>query len=288
MGKKGKNSNYKQYPINCIEDVLTILGNIIIAVMYNLDKYIQYNNELMNMIMDFIEYDFDKNEIISINLIPEKEFNDLDDKIMYRQMEMLKFLADEQKSSFSYKNLRTIAKKKGYIKNELSEEVSKILNEFLQIRNWSFHNTQSTYTAAEEVAQKSIPSELKNIAKAEKIFNPVIGFVPEFYDISFVWSLELHMKKRIKDVKEVIDCMKADYIDLYKQIHLGYQNIVMLNGKMIDTTDVQFLLEKSPQPKSLFDMSNMEKQISMAIQKSKYDGSDKVFKQWTGQNSKTE
>ena len=108
-----KNNNYKQFTITKSGDVLFVLGDLISGVMYDLIKYKEYQQDLIKTITQYLELD-DNGEIISKKPVPEKEFLDLDDRVRYRQMNMLIKIADEQKSSFSYKNLRKTAKKKGF------------------------------------------------------------------------------------------------------------------------------------------------------------------------------
>ena len=45
----------------------------------------------------------------------------------------------------------------------LSDDMTRVLNELLEIRNWTFHNPQSRMVAAKEIAEKN------NIVNPNKI-----------------------------------------------------------------------------------------------------------------------
>lgn len=60
------------------------------------------------------------------------------------------------------------------MKRELLPESNKILNELLDVRNWSFHNVQSMLTADLELAKNSVPEELRESVEIRPMLNPVI------------------------------------------------------------------------------------------------------------------
>ena len=80
---------------------------MIINATSHLIKYEEYSKELEDFICDCLS---NKKDIVGA-----KQFEDFDDKIKYRQMMLLKYIADEQKNSFSYKNLRKVLKEKKWI-----------------------------------------------------------------------------------------------------------------------------------------------------------------------------
>lgn len=279
MGKNKKKSNYKIYPINSVEDGLLVLGQLIMSVKYHLEKYFSYNLELNNVIHQHIKVDLKSKEILESTPIAENVFHDLNDKILYRQMMILKMLADEQKASFSYKNVRRIFQRQNYLKNPLSEKSNQILNNFLDIRNWSFHNSQSMLSATKEVVEKTIPDELKPFVSSKHQLNPVYICVDDFYDISYLLSLDIHMKRRIEQFNNILECMISDYNEMYRSTNP--QGFTIFNGELLDTKNVQFKIYRNKRPRKLFSQPDMVTQVSMAIQKSEYDGTKEVFDKWT-------
>lgn len=57
----------------------------------NLEKYKEYASEAESLL-----------ESTQEEYVPAKEYDDVNDKLLYRQREILKFTADHQSSSFSY------------------------------------------------------------------------------------------------------------------------------------------------------------------------------------------
>ena len=62
------------------------------------------------------------------------------------------YIAELQKSSFSYKIVQEIFRNKNYIKTSIPKEVKEIIDEFRDLRNFTFHNPQSMLVANREVA----------------------------------------------------------------------------------------------------------------------------------------
>ena len=157
---------YKEYSIKTLEDALRVFYDLIINVTSHLIKYEEYSKELEDFICDCLS---NKKDIVGA-----KQFENFDDKIKYRQMMLLKYIADEQKNSFSYKNLRKVLKEKKWIDYELEEDVGEILNSLLLLRNTIFHNTHSIFSAVDEVNKKGIPSKLEKILTPSFMPNPVV------------------------------------------------------------------------------------------------------------------
>lgn len=279
MSKGKKNRNYKTSSIACIEDGLAVLGGLITSSMGHLEKYIAYSNEVDSTILQYADIDENTGEIRTSKVVPEDVFNNLNDKLMYRQMMLLKLMADEQNDSFSYKNFRRTLKKQGYVQNELPLEISKMLNEFLDIRNWSFHNPQSLHTAQKEVLMHSIPDELKPLVKVTPQLNPVYAILHEFYDVTYLCSLSLHTETRARQFQMVLESMKQDYRDMYQRT--SPHGSILFGSELLDNREVQFKIYRVPQPKGLLDSADLTAQVSMSIQKGQYDGSDEIFHKWT-------
>lgn len=258
---KGSKKKYKQFEIQSLEDACLVMIELISNVERNLCKYKEYAAEAKELWIKYEGKDF----------VPAKEYEDINDKLLFRQHELLKFLSDRQSSSFSYLDFRHFLVKKGYITSELEEKTNEILNEFLDIRNWTFHNAQSLLVASKEAGEKNIPEELKGMVKISPQLNPV--FIPKIVSYEFLCleSLVVHCYSRIEKYEIVLECMKNDYDALYKKI---------TNNQIIIGLNEVLYLEKEIQDRFL-GMNSDIVQISMAIQKSKYDGSDEAYNKWT-------
>lgn len=254
---------FKQFSITCAEDACIVLGALISGVSVNLEKYKEYASEAETLLKSI------KQEYVSA-----KEYDDINDKLLYRQHEMLKFTSDYQSSSFSYIYLRKILEKNKYITSSLPEDVVAILSELLDVRNWSFHNPQSLLVAAKEAAYKGIPDELKDIAQVKPQLNPVS--IPKIsrYESVLLASLTIHTQKRIEQFEKVLKSMKADYQEIYDSFE---EKPLLMTAKGLPTK-VQYV--EVNRTAGLFDYHSDIAQISMAIQKSKYDGSEEKFNDW--------
>lgn len=257
----GTKQQYKIFSINSREDACSVLGMLISEVSVDLDKYEEYALEAEALL-----------ENVDKKYVPAKVYDDIHDKLLHRQHEILKLTADHQKSSFSYKDLRGLLEKKGYILSPLPQEVAEILSELLDVRNWTFHNPQSLMVAAKEVAEKSIPDGLKGFVQITPQLNPVIIQKIDRYESSMLASLVLHTRKRIEQFEKVLASIKADYQEIYDSIdHKLYP--LTLEGL---SSEVQYIERHIS-----FRLSDGNSaQISMAIQKSKYDGTDEKFNEW--------
>lgn len=259
----GTKQQFKQFSITCAEDACLVLGMLISGMSVNLEKYKEYAAEADSL-----------RESIQEEFVPAKEYDDVNDKLLYRQREILKFTADHQSSSFSYIAIRKILEKDKYISSPLSEEVSAILSEFLDVRNWTFHNPQSLMVAAKDAAHKGLPDELKEIAQVTPQLNPVLIRKICCYESVMLASLIIHAQKRIDQFEKILRSMKADYQEIYDSI----ENKPFLMTTHGFSDKVQYVELNATS--GLSDCHSDIAQISMAIQKSKYDGSDEKYNDW--------
>lgn len=257
------NKRYKQYSINDVEHACSALGSLIAPVEANLGKYKKYYQEAVELLLNSEE-----------DIIPAEDYENVYDKVLHRQHELLKFIADHQSSSFSYMNLRGLLLRNGYLKKELDEEKRVLLNEFLDIRNWTFHNPQSMLVAEDEVAEKRIPEELKDVIKVVPQVNPVIIKDIVGYTVEMLASFILHLERRIQQFETILSCMKNDYQELFDSLKIK----PMLISHGGDIHKVQYYRQEVIL--GIEDIDNDIAQISMAIQKSKYDGTDEKFYDW--------
>lgn len=259
----GIKQQFKQFSITCAEDACLALGTLISGVSVNLEKYKEYASEAESLL-----------ESIQEEYVSAKEYDSVNDKLLYRQREILKFSADHQSSSFSYIELRRILEKNKYISSPISKEVAGILSELLDVRNWTFHNPQSLLVAAKEAAHKDIPDALKGIAQVTPQLNPVFIRKISRYELVMLASLTIHAQKRIEQFEKILTSMKADYQEIYDSI----PNKPYLMSAHGFSDRVQYVELNSTS--GLSDYHSDIAQISMAIQKSKYDGTNEKFKEW--------
>ena len=259
----GSKQQFKQFTINSIKDACLALGMLISGEVVNLEKYKEYATEA-ELLLEKTDGEY----------VPAKEYESVNDKLLFRQREILKLTADHQSSSFSYIDLRKHLEKNKYLSSLLSQEVIDLLSEFLDIRNWSFHNPQSLMVAAKEAAEKGVPKELIGMAHITPQINPVIIQRIDKYEMVMLASLVIHSKRRIEQFEKLLASMKADYQELFDSIE-DKPYIMTAQGL---SSEVQYLEVRTTA--SLSDHGSDIAQISMAIQKSKYDGSEEKFNEW--------
>ncbi len=165
--------------------------------------------------------------------------------------------------------------KNGYIKSELSEKDSKLLSELLDLRNWSFHNPQSLIVSEKEVIEKRIPEELKEYVNVKPLLNPVRITKISQYNKDILISLNIHTEQRISQFEHVLECMKIDYEEMILSLD-EVPCVLTPNGFSLG---MQYMEENITI--SLSDYRTDVSQVSMAIQKSKYDGTDEKYKEIT-------
>ncbi len=268
---KGDMKKYKQFTIESLTDACFVLSTLISGVIVNLEKYEEYAHEAMELL-----------EKTNGDYVDAKEYDDVNDKLLFRQREILRLVADCQNSSFSYKNLRPLLVNKKFLKRPLSQEINQLLSELLDVRNWSFHNPQSMLVAEREVANKSIPDCFKDMVKIMPQLNPILIHKCERYDVMMLASLIVHAETRIEQFDQILQTMKQDYQEMYDSIEPKSFHII--NGVL--TSDVQYQEVKYTEKLNSY-FSDVS-QISMAIQKSKYDGTDQKYNEWTIPNSDKE
>ncbi len=254
---------FKQFNIDCIQNACIALGTLITGAIVHYKKYKEYADEADELL-----------ECSNTEYVTAKDYDDINDKLLYRQHEILKLLADHQPSSFSYKDLRKQLERKGYLTTPLSNDITSILSEMLDIRNWTFHNPQSMIVAAKEAAERSIPPELQGVATIIPQLNPLIVATIDRYELLMLASLTVHTRKRITQFEAVINSMKADYQEMYSSI--DDKPFLMTDKGFSD--EVQYIERRITSQLSGY-QSDIA-QISMAIHKSKYDGTDQAFKKW--------
>ena len=266
----GSKQQFKQFTINSIQDACLALGMLISGVVVNLEKYREYASEA-ELLLEKTDGEY----------VPAKEYECVNDKLLFRQREILKLTADHQSSSFSYIDLRKHLEKNKYVSSSLSQEVIDILSELLDIRNWSFHNPQSLMVAAKEASEKGIPKELIGMAHITPQINPVIIQKIDKYEMVMLASLVFHSQRRIEQFDKVLTSMKSDYQEMFDTIE-DKPYIMTAEGL---SSEVQYFEVHTTA--GLSDHGSDIAQISMAIQKSKYDGTEEKLKEWVFRSGNT-
>lgn len=259
---KGTKQQYKQFSINTLEDACLVLKSLIIPVITDLDKFIRYASEAESLLQACDAHD----------TVSADEYESIHDKVLYQQREILRFVADHQSSSFSYIDIRSILAKKGFIKRALEPKSEEILNELLNVRNWTFHNVQSLLVADLEIAKRSILPEFAEMAEIKPLLNPVIIRRIESYSRKTLEGFAQHNKIRQQQFEIILDEMKKDYQELYKS--LPYDNVVLTGFGA--SSEVQYLEQVIRVQDTANSVSNIAA-LSMGIQKGKYDGTDTAY-----------
>ena len=262
---KGSKKQYKLYMIESAKDALLVLSTIIIPVIINLEKFNKYSDEAALLTERYKPGD----------MIPADIYEGIHDKLLFRQRELLRYISDHQNASFSYIEVRDILTKRGYLKRSLPSEVQEILTELLNIRNWSFHNTQSKLVAEKVVTNKSIPKEIADAIEILPQLNPLIVRKTSSYPWEMLASFIKHNVIRSDQFEAVLREMKADYQRMYDEY--ADSSFMFVCGKL--SRDVQYIEVNTP-----YNMNGIDANIaslSMGIQKGQYDGTDKAYEKLT-------
>lgn len=161
----------------------------------------------------------------------------------------------------SYVKIRKILSKTEYKLEPLEEEIQIELDELRDVRNWSYHLPQTDFVAAKEVLFKSIPKELHKYV--EYNFNPIKVGIPKKCSVSIMVSLYLHTERRKKVFEKIFNCMINDFEKLL--------------GEKVN------IIEVPEKPLVLVGENLSTAQLSMAMNKRKYDGSDEAYEKITFQ-----
>lgn len=262
---KGSKKKYKQFEIDSLENACLVLKGLLVPVITDLEKFKAYSAEAVQLLGKY------KNS----GAVPGYDYDSIHDKVIYQQRELLRFIADHQASSFSYISVRQLLVKKGFLKRSLEEKESQILNELLDLRNFTFHNAQSLTVADMEIATKSIPDELKG-AFIKPILNPVVIRKVESYSIDMLEGFIQHNNIRGNQFEVVLDEMKKDYQEMIGNLS---DNDYIITGMGMGR-EVQYM-EQTVVGLNPNAAGRKIASLSMEIQKGKYDGTDKAYEKYT-------
>lgn len=263
---KGTKKQYKQFTINTVEDACLVLKSLIVPVIIDLEKFKMYSDEAEQILKQYNR----KTSILA------DVYDSIHDKVLYQQRELLRFLADHQSASFSYIEVRKILVNKKLLKRELLPESNKILNELLDVRNWSFHNVQSMLTADLELAKNSVPEELRESVEIRPMFNPVIIRKVKSYDWKMLEGFVDHNKIREAQFDVILTEMKADYQSLMDELPES-SYIVTNKGLSREVQYIEYEIDTQNPNSAGCNIAS----LSMGIQKGKYDGTAAAIEKLT-------
>lgn len=258
----GSKKQFKQFAITKIEDALLVLHGLLVPVITDLAKFNAYAHEAEILLEKHKCGDF----------IAAIEYDSVHDKVLYQQREILRFLADHQSSSFSYIAVRPLLIKKKFLTRKLNEKVESTLKELLDIRNLSFHNPQSMLVADFENAKRLLPAEFADVAELKPLLNPVVIRKIQSYSWDMVSGFVQHNQIRARQFEMVLAEMKLDYQEMYEK--LSEPEFVLTNLGM--SREVQYIEVDVPH-QSIETAGDNVANLSMGIQRGKYDGSDEAF-----------
>lgn len=264
MSQKRSKKEFKQYSINTLEDAMFVLQSLIAATIRHLEIFDKYSDQAVRL------YEKYRNT----NVIPADEYDPIHDMVLYRQRELLTYLADRQSSSFSYYGVRDLLLKRKFLTKELDKTSSTILKDFLIIRNSTFHNVQSILVANTEVADHKIEEmNQKYGIKASRMvsYNPVVVDRITAYPIMMLESFIEHNELRSRQFSYILDVMKRDYEDLYKQYNKA---AIVVGSAIINNSIVSYKFHD--QIFNINDATDITG-VSLNIQKGKYDGSAESY-----------
>ncbi len=268
------NNQFKQFVINDLSDALLALSTLIVSSIINLDKLVEYTQESIEI----------GNQYKDAEVIPSDVYDAIHDKVLFRQRELLEYMADEAHDILSYRTLRKLLLKRKYLTRQLDQDITELINELHTIRNWTFHNVQSRLVADKEAMEKRIPPELADITKVELQLNPIYVVKHKGYTKKMMESFVYHNLTRSAQFSVILEEMKRDYQDMYDQLD---------NSKIVANPGMKKLVEdsKSITPVKIIEVTLISDindkdtdiaNISMAIQKGKYDGTQESFDKHTG------
>lgn len=259
---KGSKKQFKQFEMKSIEEACLIMRGLLIPVLTDIGKFKRYSQEAIGL----------KEKYSLTKVIPGEEYDSVHDKLLYQQRELLRYIADNQTSSFSYKMVRPIMEKRGFLKRSLEQDKLEILNELLNLRNLTFHNSQSMTVADLEIARRSIPSELVGLAEIRPILNPVIVAKIESYSWEMLEGFIEHNSIRLEQFETILDEMKKDYQEMINALP---DESYIITGMGLDRK-VQYV-EQTINALDADKAGSNIAALAMGIQKGKYDGTDEAL-----------
>lgn len=245
----GKGKNYKNFPFNKKEDYLYAAKILIVRTYSALKKYKFYRDKLQEEVDRIIA-----NKIEYIDVSYYEEWEDKQKNVSHN---LLTCFIDDTSTGFSYVMFRKLVNRSEYkdALYELDIETKGYLEELRDVRNWTFHFAQSDFVAIKEVMYKGINEDLQKYITFSG--TPIIIDFPQLVSGKFMQSLFLHMSKRIRVFDKLFDCMLMDY-----------QNLL---GQEVE------IIEAVASPMEYGGPDFMTAQLSMAMQKKRYDGTKESF-----------
>ena len=247
--------DYKQFNFNSKEDYLFIFYNLIAQSYQSLRRYTRYCNELEKCLIK-LEEGKDKEFYIDDDIHAEWH-----DKLLSVSRGLITMFVDDVKGGISYVRLRKLLNKTEFKLEPLEKSIQKELEELRDVRNWSYHLPQTNFVAMKEVYYKNIPKFLHPYVQYK--FNPVRVNVINKCNIKVLESLFVHSTARLETFNKIFRGMVEDF------------------GKLLGEN--VSIVEVSEKPLELLGESTVAAQLSMAMNRRKYDGSNENYEKITFQ-----
>lgn len=248
MGK-----DYKQFNFNSKEDYLYVFYNLITQAYQLLLRYEKYQFGLEKDLLLLEEQ-----KAIYIN---EGIYSEWHDKVLAVSRGLITLFVDDASGGISYVKIRKMLDKTTYKLDSLDVSIQKELDELRDVRNWSYHLPQTNFVAMKEVLYKNVPEDIRKCMTYS--FNPIKVSIVEECNIQMVESLYLHNRRRIEVFDKLLGCMITDFEKLL--------------GEKVS------IIEIPEKPLELIGDSLAAVQLSMAMNRRKYDGKNETYEKLTFQ-----
>ncbi|ASV67003.1 MULTISPECIES: hypothetical protein [Cytobacillus] len=216
-------NNYKQFKVVSKNDYLIYLRQIIIGLNNHFNSLEKYGDSLKSIVEELALIENPELEIDS-NL-----YEDFRDKTQFVENKILNLLGDMQNDSMSYtKFKKKLVKRNIEVKQligEVPDNLSQMLSEMNNSRNWGLHEPESLLNAHLENIKEFWPKEELNWYLNN--FNPI--YIAKFNKYEGQWLLSLYhsMTGNLEFYKEIYNYIIEDYKILSgnEDIQITYNDI---------------------------------------------------------------
>ncbi|MCM0626613.1 hypothetical protein M5J14_19125 [Lysinibacillus sp. OL1_EC] len=200
-------NNYKQFRVVSKNDYLIYLRQIIVGLNKHFKSLKKYINEMENLVKNIGLLENPKLEIEATL------YEDYRDKTQFVENKILNLLGDMQNDSMSYNKFkRKLVKRNIEVKQligEIPNELSEMLNEMNNSRNWGLHEPESLLNAHLENIKEFWPKE--ELERYLNNFNPI--YIAKFNKYEGHWLLSLYHScfHSLENYKEIYNYIIKDY-----------------------------------------------------------------------------
>lgn len=200
-------NNYKQFKVVTKNDYLIYLRQIVISLNIHFNSLEKYCDAL-KVIIDELKLEVNPKCEINSSL-----YEDFRDKTQFVENKILNLLGDMQNDSMSYiKFKKTLVKRNIEVKQLISkvpEELTVMLNEMNNSRNWGLHEPESLLNAHLENIKEVWPKE--EVRCYLNNFNPI--YIAKFNKYEGTWLLSLYesVTGNLKFYQDIYNYIIEDY-----------------------------------------------------------------------------